>query len=134
VADDGVRDLRDHVDAAHRAAERLVQEAADRAAAADAAFRAGREDVPENGWATPGDGAPREERPHELQVVVELLGAVRDAIPPELSAQLAEALRELLVAVRALIDWYLDRLDRAESRGGGAGGPGDERVRDIPIA
>jgi hypothetical protein len=133
VADDeDLRDLRSHVDAAHRAADRLVREAADRAKAADAAFRERVGDVPESGWAVGADHAPREERPHELQLVVNLLGAVRDAIPPELSAQLAEALRELLVAVRALIDWYLDRLDRA---GGGDAGPGeDERVRDIPIA
>ncbi len=128
---DGIRDLRGHVDAAHAAAERLVRDAADRAAAADAAFRDRVGDVPDNGWATPGDGAPAGDgRPHELQVVVNLLGALREAIPPELTAQLAEALRELLLAVRAVIDWYLDRFERSAAETGGA----DDRVRDIPIA
>jgi len=62
--------------------------------------------------------------------VLRLLEAVRDALPPELTAQLAEAVRELLLAVRALIDWYLDRLEQAARPGKGGGG---ERVEDIPI-
>ena len=114
------RDLRDHIDAAHAAAERLVREAEARArAAAD-------EDVPERGWEVPN----REpERPSELAQIVALLDAVRGAIPAELTAQFAEALRELLMAVRALIDWYLDRLERGPQPPAGDGG----RVQDIPI-
>ena len=54
---------------------------------------------------------------------------MRGAIPAELSAQLAEALRELLLAIRALIDWYLDRLER-EPR---SPVDGSDRVQDIPI-
>jgi hypothetical protein len=39
--------------------------------------------------------------------------------------RLAEAVREVLLAIRALIDWYLERLDptRAET----------PQVQDIPI-
>ena len=46
----------------------------------------------------------------DLSALAALLDAVRSAVPPELSRQLAEALRDLLVALRALIDWYLQRL------------------------
>lgn len=116
------RALRDHVDAAHAAADRLVQEAQRRAeqAVRDA-------DIPARGYE-----APREEsearafNAPELQTVVALLESVRGSIPAELSQQLGEALRELLMAVRALIDWYIDRLDRPPSR--------PVEVEDIPIS
>ena len=49
-------------------------------------------------------------------------------MPPELTAQVAEAVRELLLAVRALIDWYLERL---EDPGRPAA---DSGVEDIPIS
>ncbi|HUZ83057.1 MAG TPA: hypothetical protein VMU66_00070 [Gaiellales bacterium] len=57
----------------------------------------------------------------------------------DLQRRLAEAGRELLLAVRALIDWQLERLEAAsgteESYGGPAGdaGAGDSEPRDIPI-
>ena len=122
---DATDDLRQHIDAAHAAADKLVKEAERRA-------REAAGDTPSRGWDVPPEhrgehgaaGAPL-----ELSTVVALLGAVKDAIPPELSAQVAEALRELLLAVRALIDWYLERLERApQPARGGAG-----RVEDIPI-
>ena len=50
---------------------------------------------------------------------------MRDRIPPELQQRLAEAIREVLLALRALIDWYLERTDRARS--------GPAEVQDIPI-
>jgi hypothetical protein len=118
---DDTRDLRDHIDAAHAAAERLVREAEARA-------RAAAGDVPERGWEVPDEHrAP--ERPSELAQIVALLDAVRHAIPSELSAPLAEALRELLLAVRALIDWYLERLERGTQPSPSGG----DRVQDIPI-
>ena len=43
-------------------------------------------------------------------------------MPPELSRQVLDALRELLLAVRALLDWYIERLDAAPAA-----------VEDIPI-
>ena len=87
--------------------------------------------MPERGWDVPPDATARGRQPRELQVVVALLGALRDAIPAELSQQLAEAVRELLLAVRALIDWYLERLERLPAAGGDGG---DDRVEDIPIS
>ncbi len=129
---DPTAQLRGHVDAAHAAADRLVREAAERARAADEAFRERVGDVPPRGWAVGDEPRPTEEaRPSELQLVVSLLEALRGAIPDELSAQLAEAVRELLLAVRALIDFYLDRLERGARAEAEAGA---ERVRDIPIA
>lgn len=126
-------DLRAHIDAAHAAADRLVQEATERAQRADAAFRERLADVPERGWDVPPENRTAESGPSELQVVVSLLGALREAIPPELSQQLAEAVRELLVAVRALIDWYLERIERLP-RGGDDEDEEDGRVEEIPIS
>ena len=40
-------------------------------------------------------------------------------------AWVAEAIREVLLALRALIDWYLERTDRGRS--------GAPEVQDIPI-
>lgn len=125
-------DLRGHIDAAHAAADRLVREAQARAVAADRSLRERMGDVPEAGWAV-GDehrhtsGAPAS----ELQLIVRLLETLREAVPADLTAQLAEALRELLLAVRALIDWSLERLE--DARAGGTGSGAGE-VEDIPIA
>lgn len=115
------RDLRAHVDAAHTAADKLVREAQERA---ERAIRDA--DIPERGYE-----APRAESEAgafavpELHAIVGLLESARGSIPDELSQQLAEAVRELLMAVRALIDWYLDRLDRPPSR--------PVEVEEIPI-
>jgi len=106
-----------------------VREAQARAEAADRAFRERLGDVPEAGWAVGDEHRRAGEPAGELQLVVRLLEALREAVPAELTVQLAEALRELLLAVRALIDWYLERLERA-ARPDAAGG-GD--VEDIPI-
>jgi len=118
--EDALREVRAHLDDAHAAADRLVREAQRQAEDADGPPR---EEVPPRGWATPGaaPGAP------DLAALVALIDAVRRAVPPELSRQLAEALRDLLLAIRALLDWYLERL----------GEPGPDRTRveveDIPL-
>jgi DNA-binding HxlR family transcriptional regulator len=57
---------------------------------------------------------------------VQIFESVRDLIPPDLERRLAEALRELLLALRALIDWYLERAEQRRRE------PAD--VQDIPIA
>jgi hypothetical protein len=58
-------------------------------------------------------------------VLLALLNAVRDRIPPELQRRLAEAFREVLLALRALIDWYLERTERRRAA--------SAQVEDIPI-
>jgi hypothetical protein len=113
--------VRAHLDEAHAAADRLVREAQRQA---EASASAGRAEVPPRGWDAPGGRTPALP---DLSALVALLDALRGAIPPELSRQLVEALRELLLALRALIDWYLERLGEP---GRGGGGP---EVEDIPL-
>jgi hypothetical protein len=60
----------------------------------------------------------------DFSPIFALLDAVRRAIPPELQDQFAALQREVLLTIRALIDWYLERLD-ARSR--------PVEVEDIPI-
>ena len=53
-----------------------------------------------------------------------VLDGLRRAAPRELEAQLNNLIREFLLTLRSLIDWYLERLD----------GPRREpQVEDIPI-
>ena len=79
---------------------------------------------PPAGWQT-SDEDSRPGYVPELDPLVALVRAVRDLIPPDLQRRLAAALREVLLALRALIDWYLERLDRRREQG--------VEVQDIPI-
>jgi hypothetical protein len=78
---------------------------------------------PQAGWEASGDEA--EGGRSELEALIALVGSVRDLIPPELRQRLVDALRELLQAIRALLDWYLERLDRQRDE--------PAEVQDIPI-
>src|SRR3954469_14529661 len=60
----------------------------------------------------------------DLRPLFMLLEAVRRGLPRELEDQFAALIREILMTLRALIDWYLERLDRH---------PAEPRVEDIPI-
>lgn len=124
--EEAAKQIRDHIDAAHAAAEKLVREAEDRA-------REQARDVPPRGWEVPRE--PAEERPAfpELAAIVNLIESVKDSVPAELTAQLVDALREMLVALRALIDWYLERLEGVAAGGPGPTGAREPRVQDIPI-
>lgn len=53
-----------------------------------------------------------------------LLDAFRRAAPVELQGRLTSLIREALLTLRSLIDWYLERLDHK---------PREPRVEDIPI-
>ena len=46
-----------------------------------------------------------------------------------ISQQLAQALRELLLALRALIDWYVERLESVTD----PKPPAEKPVEDVPI-
>ena len=114
--------MRASLDDAYEQAGRLVSEA-------EAQARERARNVPPSGWASPGSG-PADERRRapgvsELQALAGLLDLARQAAPPELTRQLLEALRALLLAIRALIDFYLERLERGRE-------PPPE-VEDIPI-
>ena len=106
----------------YEAAERLVREA--HARAEEAARAAGAGSVPPNGWASASGGSPSDAF-GDLGALLRLLDTARGAIPPELARQLADALRELLIALRAIIDWSIARLE--------VDGPEEPRVEDIPI-
>ena len=102
---------------AYEAAERLVREAHARA---EEAAAAGASDLPPNGWASGrGHAAP------DLNALFALLDTLKGTVPPELARQLADALRELLIAIRAILDYSIERLDTTR--------PPEPQVEDIPI-
>jgi hypothetical protein len=107
----------DDVRARYEEAERLVRDA--QRAAEEAAAHT----VPPRGWSAPGeDGGSSFPDLGQLTALIESL---RGVVPPELARQLADALRERLGAVRAVLDWYIARLERPE--------PPDSDVQDIPV-
>ncbi len=53
-----------------------------------------------------------------------LLDGLRRAAPRELDEQVTKLIREFLLTLRSLIDWYLERLDRPRR---------EPEVEDIPI-
>ena len=104
-----------------REAERLVREATERAEAIarEGAARA----VPPRGFQDEGrDGAPPFP---DLSALTGLLELARSSLPPELERQLAQALRELLIALRAVLDYSIARLE--------PGAPASVDVEDIPV-
>jgi hypothetical protein len=137
--EEALQRLEERLDRASRAAERLIAEAAEAAARGGAGVGAGGGDPPgdpgpasrepdakeppappASGWQIPEDSAAS-----DLDPFVTLVQALRDLIPAELQRRLAAALRELLLALRALIDWYLERLERRREQA--------VEVQDIPI-
>jgi len=147
-----LRRLEQRLDQASAAAERLIAQAAAEAAragiqaasagnaGADAGNAGGpaagagnsgagnsgagdKSDLPPAGWQTAEDTS-RGPTP-ELDPFVAMVQAMRDLIPPDLQRRLIAAFRELLLALRALIDWYLERLERKREQG--------FEVQDIPI-
>lgn len=77
-------------------------------------------------WTPPsgGENAPRSGGGPDLRPLFALIDVMRSALPHELRDQFNSLVRELLLTLRALIDWYLERLP---------GGKPEPRVEDIPI-
>jgi hypothetical protein len=118
VADsDPLSQMRTQVDAAYAAADRLVREA-------EAAARERVGEVPAAGFEGERTQDERSAFP-DIAALAGLLEAARSSVPPELARQLAEAARELLVALRALIDWWIARLEQERKV--------PVEVEDIPI-
>jgi hypothetical protein len=116
--DDALRRLEQRLDRASNAAERLIAEATAQAGASAGSH------APPSGWQAPaGDEDPG--RGRDVEVLAQVLRSLRDLIPPELQRKLGEALRELLLAIRALIDWYLERVEQRRAA--------PAEVQDIPI-
>ena len=129
AAYESLRRIDERLQRASDAAERLLAEATARAAAgAPSGERTppatDEQTPPPSGWQVPGNGDER--RASDLELFANLLQSVRDLIPPELQRRIAEALRELLLALRALIDWYLERAEQRRRE--------PAKVQDIPIA
>jgi hypothetical protein len=100
---DPLTELRERVQAAQAAAERLAGEARDHA----------------------------RELPHdtrdELDALVGLLRALRELVPPELQQQVSDVIRQILLLLRAVIDFWVERLEAPREGDGGV------EVRDIPV-
>ncbi len=61
----------------------------------------------------------------ELEALVNAIRSLRDLVPPEVVQRLAEALKEVLLALRGLIDYYIERLEQRHVD--------PPQVKDIPI-
>ncbi len=119
--DDPLAALREHVRSAQDAAERLAQEAA----GARLAAAGGGEGAPPSGWAAPDD----ERTNGELRALADLVESLRKMLPVELHEQLNELIRQILLLLRAVIDWLVARMERD-----GRGREVEVEVEDIPIS
>lgn len=121
-----VADLRERLRETSDAARRL----ADEARADTAGEEPGADRPPPRGWDSPRSDRAGSTDISDLVLLAEQTGVLlaevlRGAVPAELRQQFLDALRELLVAVRALIDWYVERLGRTREE--------SVEVEDIPI-
>lgn len=114
-SDDRITRLRDRIKDTQDAAARLAEEAA-AARAEEHATGPG-----------PGPAGDHERRVTEVHALVALLESLRDLIPDELREQFRELLRQVLLLVRALIDWWVERMETPSAPSGGP------VVQDIPI-
>lgn len=110
---EALRRIEQRLSKAADAAERLIADAAsDRPPAA--------------GWQAPrAEDGRSARRGSELELLISGLRLVGELVPPEVLERLAAALRELLLAIRALIDFYIERLEHPRPERG--------MVQDIPI-
>jgi hypothetical protein len=125
-----LRRLEERLDQASETAQRLMAEAAAAAAQRQQSGPAenGAPDPtrpPAAGWQTGDSAGPPRPAGAELEALVGAIRALRELIPPEVVQRLAEAAKEVLLALRALIDWYIERLERRRTE--------PPAVEDIPI-
>ena len=114
---DPLGELRERLEATRQAAEQLAAEAA----GAMSAERDGEDPGP--GWRTTEE---REVLRDDVASLAATLATLSELIPEELRAQLTQVLRQLLLLVRALIDWLMERLPQARGA--------EPVVQDIPLA
>ena len=65
-----------------------------------------------------------EQHPPDPAALFAMLDGMRRMAPRELEGQVTNLIREFLLTLRSLIDWYLERLDRE---------PQETKIEDIPI-
>jgi hypothetical protein len=123
---DALRALEERLDRAAAAAERLLSEAG------TAAAEAGASSLPPRGWQRAAGGGAAGGGAlggwidsADAELLFSLLAGLRNRIPADLQQRLAAALHEVLQALRALIDWCLERAERRRAA--------PTEVQDIPI-
>ena len=79
---------------------------------------------PPRGWQAAGDGVPGADEIAALAAIAESLRAL---VPRDLERGMIELLRQLLLVLQSLIEWWLHRLDRRQNRE-------EITVEDIPIS
>jgi hypothetical protein len=127
-AEEALRRLEARLDRASAAAERLMAQAAEAATGGEPsgvgnpASGSDPAKPPPAGWQIPEDGDAAVRDPDPFFALAQ---ALRDLVPPDLQRRLVAAIRELLLALRAVIDWYLERLERRRDHA--------VEVQDIPI-
>jgi hypothetical protein len=121
---DPLESLSERVRHAQETAERLVREANAEAQRAADEGTGQRRRPPPRGYAVPEDEG--RSTTADLQALVALLDLGRTLVPPELREQIAQLVREILLLVRAIVDWYLERLDERRKA--------PVEVEDIPIS
>jgi len=135
-AHDALEALRARLEETRLHAERLADEAAQARRAAEARDRAAAgDDGPRSDEAPDGGPTGSASGPAaaiDLQSIAALLETLRELVPPELQQQLADVTRQVLLLLRALIDWWVDRLEEPAA---GTAGPDHSgpAVRDIPV-
>jgi hypothetical protein len=130
---DALRALEERLDRAAAAAERLLSEAGTAAAEAGGpAAEAGASSLPPRGWQRAAGGGAAGGGAlggwidsADAELLFSLLAGLRNRIPADLQQRLAAALHEVLQALRALIDWCLERAERRRAA--------PTEVQDIPI-
>lgn len=113
---DPLRALEERLARASEAAERLVSEAAGMGEPRR---------PPPAGWQSTPEEPPARGPAAELESLFGAIRSLRELIPPDVAERLIAALREFLLAIRSLIEWYLERLEHRRQE------PPD--VQDIPI-
>ena len=113
---DPLADLRERLEATRDAAERLASETAEAMGSGERGER------PPPGFRTAQE---REALRDDVSALASTLATLAELIPEELRAQLADILRQVLLLLRALIDWIVTRLPQAA--------PPEPAVRDIPV-
>ena len=78
----------------------------------------------EEGWDDAPPPPPRRRGALDFSALFVLLDAIRRTVPRDLDDQFTRLIREALLTLRSLIDWYLERLDRPRR---------EPEVEDIPI-
>ncbi len=106
---DHLSDVRERIRAAQEAAGRIAQ------------------DIPPAGWATPEENRAAAD---EVEALAALLRTLRDLVPPELQQQVTDVLRQVLLLLRSLIDFWVARLDQAPAPDGRGRAPASvEEIR-----